>query len=710
MARHANLTTGAIALAVLAGGLIGVSTAPSAVADSGRGGPVTQLIVRYQPGVGPQDGNGHVSGEDALGPGEQGLKPGRAIGFGYYTVQLPAPVDEASAKVVSQDLERSPKVASAEPDAIMTIDTTETPVPSWGIDRIDQRALPVDSSYSYDTTGAGVTAYIVDTGIRATHVDLAGRVRAGVDEVLDGNGTNDCNGHGTHVSGTVGGTSYGVAKGVALVPVRVLGCGGTGTASGLIAGLNWVVNDHAAGTPAVLNMSLGFGAVVSSVDTAVQQVVADGVTVVVASGNSAVSSCTSTPGDVPEAITVNATGVYGATGSAVISDSRATFSNFGSCSDIYAPGVNITSGWYTSDTATNTISGTSMAAPHVTGAAARWLQGNPSASPAQVWTALDAASTPIPASGLAGDPAKLLFSGSVAVTPSVPSAPTAVSVTPGNGSLQVVWSPPAITGGSALTYLVALFTAQTGGTQVGATCSTTALTCSFSSLTNGTTYWAQVSATNATGPGPAAPRVSGTPAVQATVPAAPTLLTAVRSGSGSVAITWTAGADGGSPITGFTARAFTTLTGTTASRTCTVAAAATTCTITGLTNGTSYFMDVVATNAVGTGPASARSGAVVPFTTPSAPRNVSVTAATKSAVVRWSAPSSTGGSAITAYTATAYTASTGGTAVSSCSATSAGRTCTIPSLTTGATYFVSVAATNAGGVGTASPRRSVTAQ
>jgi subtilisin family serine protease len=280
-------------------------------------------------------------------------------------------------------LANDPRVAFVEEDGVVNLVTTQSNA-TWGLDRIDQRDLPLDTFYNYNATGSGVKAYIIDTGIRATHTQIAGRVISGFTAINDGLGTNDVNGHGTHVSGTVGGSTYGVAKNVTLVAVRVLDSSGSGTNSGVISGVDFVTSDHQAGQPAVANMSLG-GGISSALDTAVSNSIADGVTYAIAAGNSNVDACTTSPARVSTAITVGAT---------TITDARASFSNFGTCLDIFAPGNNITSSWNTSDTATNTISGTSMATPHVTGVAALFLETNPTASPATVAAAIINNSTP----------------------------------------------------------------------------------------------------------------------------------------------------------------------------------------------------------------------------------------------------------------------------------------------------------------------------
>ncbi len=274
------------------------------------------------------------------------------------------------------------RVDFIERDATVTAVTTQTSA-TWGIDRIDQRSLPLSGTFTYANTGAGVRAYIIDTGIRISHSEFGGRAIDGYDAVDGTLPAADCNGHGTHVSGTVGGATYGVAKAVTLVAVRVLGCGGSGTISGVIAGIDWVTADHAAGQAAVANMSLG-GSASNALDAAVRNSIADGVSYAVAAGNGnlagiAQNACKYSPARVTEAMTIGATDE---------TDKKPSWSNYGDCVDWFAPGVGISSAWSTSDSATNTISGTSMATPHTTGAAALYLQSNPSASPAAVRDAL----------------------------------------------------------------------------------------------------------------------------------------------------------------------------------------------------------------------------------------------------------------------------------------------------------------------------------
>jgi subtilisin family serine protease len=279
---------------------------------------------------------------------------------------------------------------------MMTADATQTN-PPWGLDRIDQRNRPLNATYISNHTGAGVFAYVIDTGIRTTHTQFGTRA-TNVFDAFGGSGA-DCNGHGTHVSGTIGGTTYGVAKSVNLRGVRVLDCNGSGSTSGVIAGVDFVRNNHS--NPAVANMSLGGGAS-SSLDTAVNNLSNSGVAIAVAAGNSNANACNSSPARAANAITV---------GSTTTTDARSSFSNFGTCLDLFAPGSGILSAWFSSNTATATLSGTSMASPHVAGVAALYKQVNPSASSTTVRNAIvNGATTNVVTNAGTGSPNRLLYS------------------------------------------------------------------------------------------------------------------------------------------------------------------------------------------------------------------------------------------------------------------------------------------------------------
>ena len=308
-------------------------------------------------------------------------------------------------------LESDSRVAFVEPDLPVRALATQSGAP-WGLDRIDQRD-GTDGSYTYTTSASNVTAYIIDTGIRTSHVDFGSRASNGFD-AFGGNGQ-DCNGHGTHVAGTVGGSTYGVAKGVRLVGVRVLDCNGSGSTSGVIAGVDWVT--QVASGPSVANMSLGGGAS-SALDTAVRNSIASGVTYAVAAGNENRNACNGSPARVSDALTVGATSS---------SDARASFSNYGSCVDLFAPGVSIRSAWYTSNTATTASSGTSMASPHVAGAAALVLAGSPGASPATVNAAVLGAVTDNAVGNARSANNDLLFVGSGGSQPP-PPPPSQISL------------------------------------------------------------------------------------------------------------------------------------------------------------------------------------------------------------------------------------------------------------------------------------------
>lgn len=362
----------------------------TAAADSGAAVAVAPYVVVLKE-AGPRAPLRALAAEAA--------KTGDQVGAVYDTVLDGFAVRTTAARAVA--LAADPRVASVEPDAeFRTSDTqTQTSAP-WPLDRIDQRELPLDGAYAYPTKAQGVTAYIVDTGINTLHQEFGGRARAGYNAVFL-EGSADCSGHGTHVAGTVGGATYGVAKGVSLVSVKVADCRGSGRLSGILKGLEWMVKDaaKAPGTPAVANMSMG-GTPSFALDSAVKRAVRAGITFTVAAGNEGSNACAGSPARVPQVLTVGATDA---------GDRRAPFSDYGPCVDLSAPGVAVTSAWKGSPTALARATGTSMAAPHVTGVAALILASGAAKTPAQVAEVLVRSALPDHVSGLpAGTPNLLL--------------------------------------------------------------------------------------------------------------------------------------------------------------------------------------------------------------------------------------------------------------------------------------------------------------
>ena len=408
-------------------------------------------------------------------------------------------------------LRKSTNVLWVEEDAGVSTQTTVSPTPSWGLDRIDQRVNTASNSYTFATTGAGVSAYVIDTGIYTSHSQFTGRTRIGFD-AFGGNGI-DCNGHGTHVAGTIAGNTYGVAPAASLISVRVLDCTGSGSVSGVISGIDWVVNDHVSG-PAVINMSLG-ASKSASLESAVDRAFADGITVVVAAGNSNVDACTTSPaGDKASALTVGAT---------TSTDARASYSNFGACLDLFAPGSGITSAGISSTTASAVMSGTSMASPHVAGLAARYLSADTSASPATVMAALLNAATPNVVSSAGtlspnklayADPTYVPSSGSTTTVPGSTTLPpgsgtTAAPSVPGQTGTPVAlagansawlsWT-AALDGGSPITgHLIRVYRSKTLVSQVVVDADTSH---TISNLKAGSSTYFTVAAMNGVGVGP----------------------------------------------------------------------------------------------------------------------------------------------------------------------------------------------------------------
>ncbi|SEE03271.1 S8 family peptidase [Streptomyces sp. TLI_105] len=370
--RYAAIATGVAAAAVtalLAGNLAGAA-APAEGTVHGLGAP------------GAVDGSFVVILDASANKAELAKKYGGTLQRSYGSK-----VNGFSASGLTvQEAKRlaaDPAVGTVVQNKRFSIKETQEKPPSWGLDRIDQAETAGDEKYAYpDGGGEGVTAYVIDTGVRITHQDFGGRAAHGFDAVDNDDTADDGNGHGTHVAGTIAGTAHGVAKKAKIVAVRVLDDNGSGTTEQVVAGIDWVTKNHSG--PSVANMSLGGGGD-EALDAAVQRAIASGVTFAVAAGNESSDAGQGSPSRVPEALTV---------ASSTKDDEQSDFSNFGAVVDLYAPGSDITSDWNDSDTGVKTISGTSMATPHVTGAAALYLAAHPTATPADTAAALTGAATP----------------------------------------------------------------------------------------------------------------------------------------------------------------------------------------------------------------------------------------------------------------------------------------------------------------------------
>ena len=544
------------------------------------------------------------------------------------------------------ELRTNPNVVSIEPDRVVALSDTQNGA-TWGIDRIDQRALPLNQTYTYTATGSGVTAYVIDSGINSANTEFTGRILNGFTAINDGRGTDDCLGHGTHVSGTIGGTTYGIAKHVSIVHVRVFDCTGSGTTATVIAGIDWMISNHAAGAPAVANMSLG-GAYSSTFNASVAKGVTDGVTIAVAAGNENIDACTKSPASEASVIAVGAT---------QSDDQRASFSNWGTCVDVFAPGLGIRSAYIATSTqpaatSTATMSGTSMATPHVAGVAALYLQNNKTATPAAVRTAiLGAATRNVVLNAGSGSPSSLIYSASFTSAPaSVPGAPGSPKVTAvGNKTVSLGWTVPVDNGGSAITDYVIDYQPYAGSTWfvfadgIGTTASTT-----VTGLTNGVSYNFRIRAVNAIGTGAPSVTVSGSPVAPGKA-SAPRSLT-VTAGRTTLALSWVAPlSNGGSAITDYVIETSTNG-GTSWSTYIDTLSTATTATLTGLTGDTAYSVRVSAVTSGGTGDASNIVTATpLAYNPPSVPRNVAATPQLLAAYVTWTSPYDNGGSAVTGY-------------------------------------------------------------
>ncbi len=484
-------------------------------------------------------------------------------------------------------------------DQSMSMFDTQNPTPSWGLDRIDQDSTTYDNTYNYSSTaGAGVRVYVVDTGVMASDPDFAGRIETGADMLGQNLQGADCNGHGTHVAGTVAGTKYGVAKKATIVPVRVLGCTGSGSWSGFISAIDWIIANHPAGTPGVMSASLG-GLKYQLVNDAVQKLYAAGITPIIAAGNSNADACSYSPASTPNAITV------GASDSA---DTRASFSNFGDCVDVFAPGVNIVSNNYLDSTTGRSLSGTSMATPHVSGLAALYLADHQTATPSEVAAAIQAgaqAGKIVDAKSANGNYLMNIKFTNAALPPvGAPTGVVASAITATGATIS--WTAPAGTQAANSYKVEYRESSATTWTSVDAATTTTTLT----GLTANSTYNVRVVSIAGTTISPASPELIFS--TLADVPDAPTNLRVTATYGSQISLAWDAPANAnGSKLTGY--EVWMDVAGVWTKK---MSTSATIANVTGLTASTTYSLRVIAINAAGSSQPTAALSATTTSATP----------------------------------------------------------------------------------------------